>query len=242
MSEIDYFSGDLKRIWQDQIDGTIDLDKGDFLGAMTDLQGDADWQKAFDAIKNESGMQAFLGRMQKHFELCRSPQNPDGSVFAYQDATRTNRTDTNKHPELMIALMKRHLEAVAASLQSQGDVENAERARKVKVVWTTDWESIDDDPYSRDGEPAEISIYGAMSDIEDGREKDGTPAILGEIKEACYGLAASYDLQRYLMQDFYTHGYDLDAFYELEWIYGCGIYFDPQTCYVFDKAARKAAI
>ena len=93
---------------------------------------------------------------------------------------------------------------------------------RLKVVWTDDWDSVDDDGYARDGAPANISLDETMSEIEDGCEKKNTPKIMSEISEACYGLAASYDLQRYL------------------WVHGYACYFDKTTCYVFDEKGWRA--
>lgn len=63
MADHDYFTGDIKLLWQDQISGKIDLDYGNFLGALKDLQVDPNWQDAFAAIKHKTGMSEFIGRL-----------------------------------------------------------------------------------------------------------------------------------------------------------------------------------
>lgn len=243
MTDRDYFCGDLKRLWQDQIAGKIDFDYSNFLGALTDLQTDPDWQQAFTAIENETGMPEFLTRLQQHFDLCRSPHNPDGSVTPYQHSRRTHRSESAQNEDAMIALMQRHLKTAAdavAKAYEDDDDGAAQKLGGMKVSWTSDWSSISNRREQGD-DGLNVYIYESMSEIEDSGEKDGTPKmIMSCLHEACYGLAASYDLQRYLMQDFYTHGCDVTALYELEWLYGCDFRFDAGQCLVFDDVARRA--
>jgi len=238
MTEYDYFSGDPKRLWQDQIAGIIDFDHGSFIGALSDLQSDPDWKQAFATISTDTGMPEFIERVQAHFDLCHSPHNPDGSIYAYQHPTRTNKTNVAKNISAMMGLMQRYLATTADAVSEFNEAES-KRMKEIKVAWTDNFASIDKDNYARDGRPAGISIYGAMSDIEDGCLKTGTPNVMNEIREAAYGLASSYDLQRCLMQEFYTHEYDVSALYELEWKGGCSFYFDEATCYVYDAAAKN---
>lgn len=240
MSEYDYFSGDVKRLWRDQIAGIIDFDHGDFIGALSDLQGDPEWKSAFAEIESDAGMADFFDRTQKHFDLCQAPPNADGSVYAYQHPSRTKSSGGEKDQGAMVRLMQRYLETVATAVQGEYP-EDAVVVRNLNVVWTDDWDLVDDDGYARDGAPAKISLYEAMSEIEDVSEKKGAPKIMSEIREACYGLSACYDLQRYLMKGFHTHEYDLEAWYELEWMNGCSSYFDETTCYVYDHAGWSAA-
>ena len=185
------------------------------------FSGDPEWKTAFAGIERDAGVAGFLDRTQKHFDLCQSPYNADGSVSPYQHPSRTMSSGTEKDPDAMVALMQRYLNTVAGALQ-EDYAEEAEVVRKLKVVWTDDWDSVDDDGYARDGAPANISLDETMSEIEDGCEKKNTPKIMSEISEACYGLAASYDLQRYL------------------WVHGCACYFDKTTCYVFDEKGWRA--
>ena len=105
---------------------------------------------------------------------------------------------------------------------------------------------MNDDGYARDGAPADVSLYEAMGEIDDVAIA-GAPRIMSELREACYGLAASYELQRYLMQSFHTHSHDVDSICELNWVHGCDVWFDETTCHVYDlvgyeawKRARKA--
>lgn len=233
-----YLSGDPKLLWQDQIAGVIEYDHSDFLGAMVDLQGDPDWTEAFTAIKDDPGVPEFLERLQNHFDLCR-PQIENGVGHVYQHPTRTKKQGGQKDQEAMVALAKRYLDTVAAAQADAGDEEYAEQFRAIKVAWMDDPASVNEDPYARDGAPAEISKYEAMEEVDDDEITD-SPKIMSELREACYGMAASYELQRYLMQSFHTHSYDVDAIYELNWVHGCEVYFDETTCYVYDVNAHKA--
>jgi hypothetical protein len=51
------------------------------------------------------------------------------------------------------------------------------------------------------------------------------------LKEACYAMAADYDLQRYFMSDYYRIRFDYSAYYEL-WIGGGKFFFDDGRCLV----------
>ena len=234
------YLSDVKSLWIDQIAGIIDYDYCNFLGALSDLQTDPNWRGAFQNIETDPGVPEFLERLQKHFDLCNSPFNEDGSVSPYQHPGRTKRRKTPSDDSDMVALTKRHFDNMAVAAKECGG-EDAERLSKLKVVWTTDLDAVDDDPYARDGVPAEISLYETQGDIHDQVSSiESAPRILSQLREACYGLAADYELQRYLMQSFYNHSYDVDSVYKLNWLHGCDFYFDETTCYVYDSDAYKA--
>lgn len=233
-----YF-GDPKLIWQDQIAGVINYSYDRFLGALVDLQSDPSWRQAFDGIATDRGVPEFLDRLQRHFDLCRSPTREDGSVFAYQHPSRTTGAGIEKDKDTVIALMKRYLQTLARAEEDAVGDGGAIRYREIEVAWIDDLSEIDDSAYARDGEPAGVSVSETMGDSEHAYIK-GAPTIINHLREACYGLAASYELQRYLMQNFYRSTYDVDAIYELNWVHGCEIYFDAGTCYIYDLKSHGA--
>jgi hypothetical protein len=51
------------------------------------------------------------------------------------------------------------------------------------------------------------------------------------LKEACYAMAADYDLQRYFLSDYHRIRFDYGAYYEL-WIGGDKRFFDDGQCIV----------
>ena len=231
---------DVKLLWKDQIAGIIDYDYSNFLGALSDLQTDPNWKHAFKEIETDPGVLEFLERLQKHFDLCNSPLNEDGSIYAYQHPIRAKQQEASKNKSEIIALTKRHLDSITEIAKEFGE-EDAERIANLKVVWTSDLTAIDDDPYARDGVPADISLYETQGNIHDKIASiENAPQILEQLREACYGLAADYELQRYLMQSFYENANDVDSVYKLKWLHGCDFYFDETTCYVYDSSAYYA--
>ncbi len=241
MTHHDYFSGDIKILWQDQISEKIDFDHGSFMGALSDLQSDPDWKQAFSDIENATGMPEFLNRLQQHFDLCMPSKSSDGSVYVYQHPSRTEQSGLEKDTKAMLELMRRHLDSAAEAVrESSGDDNEVALLKNMKISWTDDYSSISDDVLAYDYDDVYSLVYEGLSGIEDNTKKDGVPNIIKCLREACYGLASSYDLQHYLMQDFFTYNYDVDALYELEWVSGCDHRFHGDTCVVFDRAAYEA--
>ena len=134
--------------------------------------------------------------------------------------------------------MRRYLRTVAGVAAACSE-EDAERWRRIDVVWADDPSAVDDDRYARDGEPADVSLYEEMGEIGDDVIA-GAPSIMRELKETCYGLAASYELQRYMMRSFHAHSHDVDPIYELNWVHGCEVWFDATTRHVYDRVAHAA--
>lgn len=142
----------------------------------------------------------------------------------------------------MVKLMQRYLQTAAVAIEKAYEDEDdgaAEMLKNMSISWTDDWTLISKDRTERDDLDLATYIYEGMSEIEDSCNKKGLPSIMSHIHESCYGLAASYDLQRYLMQGFFTHEYDVDALYELEWVHGCDFRFNGNKCFVFDLAKYK---
>ena len=226
------FWGDPKRIWQAQISGEKNFDDYSFMGALNDLQGDPDWRSVFDPIKDETGMQAFLDRLQWHYDLCKSPLNEDGSQFLYMHPNRTfskNQPDKAK----MVELVQRHMRTMVKAFTANGQPENADKLRGIDVSWAEPeyYNSLEFDEQRAlwDGKP--LGFY--LSEAWDFTwYLDGAPEIRGCLYEAVYSLANDFALTRYLMQSFMDHGLDVDAQYELIWLHKGVFYFDETACYV----------
>jgi len=226
------FWGDPKRIWQAQISGEKNFDDYSFMGCLNGFQSDPEWRSVFDPIKDETGMQAFLDRLQGHFDLCKSPMNKDGSQFLYMHPSRTVSKNLPEKAKL-IALVKRHMQTMVKALDAAGQPENADKLRGLGISWADPkyYNSLEFDEQIAlwDGKP--LGFY--LSEAWDFTwYLDGAPEIRGCLYEAVYSLANDFALTRYLMQSFMDHGLDVDAEYELNWKHKGVFYFDETACYV----------
>jgi len=226
------FFDDPKKIWQAQISGEKNFDEYSFMGALNDLQGEPDWRDVFDPVKDDVGMLAFLDRLQGHFDLCQSLVSEDGRQLIYMHPSRTQ-SENGPDKTKMIELAQRHMKTMVKAFEANGQPESADNLRGINVKWAGP-ENFNDLTWDEQtalwqGEP--LGIY--LSDAWDFTwYLDGTPEIRGCLYEAVYSLANDFPLTRYLMQSFMDHGLDVDAEYELAWIYKGTYYFDKTTCYV----------
>src|SRR5207244_13301489 len=104
-----------------------------------------------------------------------------------------------------------------------GDDELRERLADITAVWT-------DDRHADPSSDLAVHVYDVIGDFFLRHEED-QPHWFDCLKEACYGMAANYDLQRYLMTDFYSLRFDYSAYYEL-WIGGGSYTLDDGRCLV----------
>lgn len=239
--------GDTIRIWQAQITGEKNFESCSFMGCLNDLQGVLNWRDAFKGIEHCTGMAEFMDRLQGHFDLCSSAQNPDGSVHIYQHPSRTkgnSEVDINS----MLTLAKRHIDTLITGFKRSEMEDMASELAKHPIVWTDqairyffmDWKA----QRNARNAPKELYLYAAWDfrysekNYWENRFRDGAPDIVGMLEESAYSLANDYGLQRYLMQSFVTHGLDVDAQYELEWVNNCMFYFYGDTCYVAKRPTK----
>jgi hypothetical protein len=85
-------------------------------------------------------------------------------------------------------------------------------------------------PDAQDLSSLDIGVYETIGDF---IENSAEPRLhwFDCLQEACYAMAANYDLQRYLMSDFYRFRFDYAAYYEF-WIGGGRFRFDEDRCRV----------
>ena len=85
------------------------------------------------------------------------------------------------------------------------------------MVWTDD----DRDWTPKRNGPSDLGadVYCIIGDFLEYSSNDPQPQWFWCLREACYTIAANYDLQRYLMSDFYRLRFDYRAYYEF-WIGG----------------------
>ena len=239
--------GDPKRIWQAQIKGEKNFDSYSFMGCLNDLQDDPDWKDAFQGVDDAAGMREFMERLENHFNLCKSPQNADGSTNIYQHPSRTKSSEA-LDKQAMVGLVERHLETLIKACKLSEMEDLAIEIAKHEVEWTDEPISYFSLPWKEQmnatDKPKEVFVSDAWDfqfymNRENGYPYcfgiDGAPKILGDMEEAVYSLANDFGLRRYLMQSFFKpsdYGLDVDSLYELEWVYNCIFYFYEDNCYV----------
>lgn len=239
--------GDPIRIWQAQIMGEKKFEDCSFMGLLNDLQGFPNWRDAFEGIETCTGMPEFLDRLQRHFDLCQPAQNSDGSFHIYQSPSRTHENADFDAAEIL-ELAKRTLETCILAFIRNDMEDRANELASYPIVWTDqpmDYFSL---PWKERqiaiDRPKEFHIYEGWDfeyyeqDYWLNRFRDGVPDIVGDLEEAAYSLANDFGLQRYLMQSFVTHGLDVNAQYELEWVNNCIFYFYDGRCFVAKRPTK----
>jgi hypothetical protein len=108
-----------------------------------------------------------------------------------------------------------------------GARELRERLSSLTTVWIEEHQQRG--PMPQDSSDLDIEIYETIGDFLV-LNHDETPWFYC-LKEACYAMAANYDLQRYFMSDYYRIRFDYGAYYEL-WIGGGKLFFDDGRCLV----------
>lgn len=222
---------DIIWLWEQQISGRKNFDSCDFSHTLS-----PNMLSVFDPILDKSGTAGFLKRIKDHFELCGPQENDDGTTSMYQHSSRVKSPGSIDHDHAK-TLVRRHLKTLKTVIDESGDWEaDSKILEDIPIIWKDDADDFhnldfEDRADLENGGPLDFYFYDSWHDY--GRPKANAPAhILYPLREATYMLAASYDLQRYLMQDFYIEDYDLDAFYELTWKLKCLFYFDDKACYV----------
>lgn len=218
------------RIWQAQITGEKDFDTCGFMGWLNDFPGMPHWRDAFKGVEDCTGMAEFMDRLQGYFDIRAKDDHPSPKEI---------------DPEAMIALTRRHFDTLVKAYERSGDEAGAEALAQYPIVWTDQPLAYFSLPWrgqqNATDRPIKMHLQTAWEfEIADedyflGKHKKGTPNIVSKLEEATYALANDFGLQRYLMQSFVTHGLDVDAQYELEWVNRCMFYFYDDHCFVTPK-------
>lgn len=220
--------GNPKRIWQLQISGEKNFDDYSFMGCLNGFQNDPDWRSVFDPIKNVFGMQAFLNKLEGHFELCKSPEALNGGQYLYMHPNRTKPIAKIDRKDLT-NLANRYIKATAEAYRLSGHLGAAKKMRKYKAEYLSDGSDYPLDP---------IDLYlSAAWDFES--YSKSAPEIVGCLYEASYSLANDFALTRYLMNSFYDHNLDVEAEYELIWKHNAKVHFDENKCFVTSPQKKK---
>lgn len=224
----EYFS-DPKLIWQHTISGEKNFDSCDFLGSIKDLSSLPDWREAFIGLENSD---MFLDRLAAFFGH-NGDLSPDenGRQSLYFSPKTTGTT-----PEKCVELAKQYLEesAKVSRFSDESDWNDEEdwpeRLSTLPVEWIKPDHGIEID---RNNAFASY-LYEIWSEVYSDNSKPWSHVHYC-LSEGCYGIAADYALQRYLMQDFYKLDFNLSYLYDLEWVHGGKIFFTEDKCYVTTK-------
>lgn len=197
---------DRDRMWRDVVAGRRSFDPSHFLGFINDLMERDDWQALFAGLPNGAG---FVARLADFFARHRGGLIvSDTTRRLYFHPLQRNALDA----ERLVRLAQQHVNELHRLAIAAGDDELRERLANVTAVWTDDREA---GPSSND---LDVHVYDVIGDFFLLHEED-QPHWFDCLKEACYGMAADYNLQRYLMADFYSLRFDYGAYYEF-WVGG----------------------
>ncbi len=228
----DAYFKDPKLIWQHTISGEKKFDSCDFLGALKDLSSLPDWRDAFIGLEDSD---LFFDRVATFFghngDL--SPdENGRQSLYFSPKAVESS-------PDELVKLAKQYLKESAKvsafSNQSPWNDEEdwPERLSKLPVEWISSDREIKVDDYN----DFATYLYEIWSEVYSDNSKPWSH-IHYCLSEGCYGLAADYGLQRYLMEDFYKLDFNLSYLYALEWVHCGKIFFSETKCYVTTKKSN----
>ena len=209
---------DHDRMWRDVVTGRRNFDHSWFLGFINDLMERDDWQALFADLPNAAG---FVARLGDFFARHRGGLVVSDTIRRlYFHPLERNALDA----ERLVRLAQQHVNELQRLAIAAGDDELRKRLTNVTAVWTGD---KDAGPSSND---LDVHVYDVIGDFFLRHEED-QPPWFDCLKEACYGMAANYNLQRYLMTDFYSLRFDYRAYYEL-WIAGGTYALDDGKCLV----------
>jgi hypothetical protein len=216
------------RMWLDQLSGRRNFEPSSFMGLVNDLVlfEREDWRGLFADLPNGAG---FVTKLSDFFARHRGGLGGDNSWYPYFHPLQRNALDQDR----LIEFGQQHVAELARIAELAGALELRERLSSLTMVW------IDEDrqrgPMPQDSSDLNIEIYGTIGDFLRHDEDAQTPWFYC-LKEACYAIAADYDLQRYIMSDYYRIRFDYAAYYEF-WIGGGRLFFDDGRCLV--SAVRR---
>jgi hypothetical protein len=209
------------RMWLDQLSGRRNFDHSAFMGFINDLLERDDWPSLFADLPNGAGFVAKLGEF---FERHRGGLIGENCRHLYFYPLQRNALDNDR----LVALAQRHVTELARIASVAGEQELHERLSSATVVWS----DADRDRTPMPSGGLNDDVYCIIGDFLEDHRIDPEPQWFSCLREACYTIAADYDLQRYLMSDFYSVHFDYHAYYEF-WIGGGQLSFeDDGRCLV----------
>jgi hypothetical protein len=209
---------DPDRMWRDVVAGRRSFDHSHFLGFINDLMERDDWRALFADLPNGPG---FIARLAEFFARQRDGLIVNDTIRRlYFHPLKRNALDADRLERLAL----QHVNELRRLAIAAGDDELRERLANITAVWTDDREA---GPSSND---LDVHVHDVIGDFFLLHEED-QPHWFHCLKEACYGMAANYNLQRYLMADFYSLRFDYGAYCEF-WVGGGSYALDDGRCLV----------
>jgi hypothetical protein len=210
---------DPDRMWLDQLSGRRNFEPSTFMGFINELLEREDWRELFADLPNGAG---FVAKLSNFFERHRGGLSGHNSACPYFYPLQRNALTEDR----VIELTQRHMAELARIAELAGAHELSERFSS--LTWTD--EQRQRSPMPRDLDNLYIEADETIGDFL--RSNEVTQASWFRcLEEACYAMAADYELQRYFMSDFYRIRFDYGAYYEL-WIGGGTYFFDGEQCLV----------
>jgi hypothetical protein len=217
--------GDPDRIWLDQLSGRRNFDPSTFMGFINDLLERDDWRDLFADLPNGA---AFVAKLSDFFERHRGGLSGHNISYPYFHPLQRNALTEDR----LIELTQRHMAERARITELAGAHELSKRLSS--LTWTDQQREHSSMP--QDLGDLCIEVDESIGDFL--RANEVTQASWFRcLEEACYAMAADYDLQRYFMSDFYRIRFDYGAYYEL-WIGGGTYFFDGGQCLVASVQRR----
>ena len=186
-----------------------------------------DWGDLFAALPNGAG---FVAKLSDFFARHRDGLRDHNCWYPYLHPLQRNALERDR----LIELAERHVAELAGIAELAGAHELRERLSSLTTVWID--EHGQRGPMPLDSSDLDIEIYETIGDFLRSNKDVETPWFYC-LQEACYAMAADYDLQRYFMSDYYRIRFDYGAYYEL-WIGGGKLFFNDGRCLVIPLQRR----
>jgi hypothetical protein len=195
------------------------------MGFINDLLERDDWRDLFADLPNGA---AFVAKLSDFFERHRGGLSGHNISYPYFHPLQRNALTEDR----LIELTQRHMAERARITELAGAHELSKRLSS--LTWTDQQREHSSMP--QDLGDLCIEVDETIGDFL--RANEVTQASWFRcLEEACYAMAADYDLQRYFMSDFYRIRFDYGAYYEL-WIGGGTYFFDGGQCLVASVQRR----
>jgi len=209
------------RMWLGQLSGERNFDPSTFMGFINDLLEREDWRELFANLPNGAG---FVTKLSNFFERHRGGLRGHDCSYPYFHPLLRNALAQDR----LVELAQRHVAELARIAGLAGAHDLRAHLSSLTTVWTD--EHRQRSPMPQDLSSLDIDVYETIGDFF--RSNEVTQASwLWCLQETCYAIAADYNLQRYLLSDYYRFNFDYGAYYEL-WIGGGKLFFDDRRCFV----------
>lgn len=220
--------------WHEVVNGQKNYDPGIFMGMINDLAPD-DFDAFFNLLPNSDGFVNRLHRLFQDHTVNKHPSEAGGnSFYIYFYPLAQNKVND----EEMLRLAKQQVEMqIDAVLRLEPGTCGYLRDRDAEIVTDGHVQTLqnlvyqiteDDDSAPENDEVGEIFRDDFIDNITRYQTKDNWLYCLGE---ACYSIANSYELQEWLMQDWFVTDTDLEPLYEF-WRAGGRLTIDEGKCFV----------